>query len=59
MLNVGDAGYAQSFSKSINEAHVIAEEKLLSGSLNAIVGLALQQLDGHCLRLRPVRQKTK
>jgi hypothetical protein len=38
---VADAGDPQSFDKSIHEARIVAEEKLLSRGLRAVVRLAL------------------
>ena len=53
-LAVCNTGDTQSFDEPIDEAHIIAEEELLSRRFNVVVWLALQQFHGHRFRLRPI-----
>src|SRR3954463_14913158 len=55
----GDASNRQSFSKTIDEALIVAEEKLLPRSLYRVIRLALQQLNGCCICLRLFIQAAK
>src|SRR6478672_2962046 len=59
VLTTGDSSYSQPFDVAIDEALIVAEEKLLPRGLYSVVRLALQQFNRRRFGLRLVAETTK